>query len=174
MENILIGTTSESKLKIVKDFFEQQGKEYNILPRDVSSEIADQPLDEDTTILGATNRARNAAKNDGEFIFSIGLEGGLLKINGLYYLICIAVMIDNQGKQFIGMSSELPIPRKVSDQIENGEQFGDTIRVFRKENSDKSQILVDHLDELIERKKSFTEALRIAFLIFSLQEDFYK
>ena len=174
MESILIGTTSESKLKIVKDFFEQQGKEYNILPQDVSSEIVDQPLDEDTTILGATNRARNAAKNGREFAFSIGLEGGLLKINGLYYLICVAVMIDSQGKKFIGMSSELPLPKKVSDQIDDGDQFGDAIRVFRKENSDKSKILVNHLDELIERKKSFTEALRTAFLICSFQEDFYK
>ena len=88
MKNIFLGTTSQAKSDIVKSLL---GENYNIIPINVDSGVTDQPLDEDMTVQGAVTRAKRAIDSDQSYEFSVGLEGGLTKINGLYYLVCVAV-----------------------------------------------------------------------------------
>ena len=94
----IVGSTSEQKIKIIKDSI--FGSE--IIPVSLESGITDQPLDEETTIRGSINRAQNAivAYNDVNdvFDFSIGLEGGLSFINGLYNLVCVVSIVDDKGR----------------------------------------------------------------------------
>lgn len=173
MHKILLGTTSQSKLEIVKSVLQT---DYEIVPIDVESGVADQPLNEDTTIKGAVNRAKNAAGSSQEYEFSIGLEGGLEKINNLYYLVCVAALVDQNGNVYIGISNKLPLPNEVSEGIKKGEQFGVAIREFMKSiqnNSlDNSTQLIEYIQELIDRKKSFSMALNTALFAFKFSEKF--
>jgi|GEM_PF-1542638 len=169
MQNIFLGTTSQAKLNIVKSLL---GENYNIIPVGVDSGITDQPLDEDTTIRGAINRAKRAIKSDQAYEFSIGLEGGLTKINGLYYLVCVAALIDHFGNIYLGISNKLPLPKKVSDEVEKEKQFGEVIREFMKDTKETSPLFIDHIQELIDRKKSFSEALNNALLTYRFKKEF--
>jgi inosine/xanthosine triphosphatase len=176
MRKILLGTTSKSKLDIIRSVFDSG---YEIIPVEVKSGITDQPLDEDTTIEGAVNRAKNATvSSQQEYEFSIGLEGGLEKINNLYYLVCVAALIDQKGNVYIGISNKLPLPRDVSEDVEKGKQFGESIREFMKnlqKNSAKhSTQLIEHIQELIDRKKSFSMAINTALFAFKFREKFVR
>lgn len=167
---IIFGSTSEQKIKIIKDSI--LGAE--IIPVSVESGIADQPLDEETTVRGSINRAQNAivAHND-IFDFSIGLEGGLSFINGLYNLVCVVSIVDNKGRVHVGVSKKLPLPRSVSLEIENGKQFGEVIREYEKgiKESEKLKSLVE---ELISRQESFKEAVSSAYLQFEFADQAFK
>jgi non-canonical (house-cleaning) NTP pyrophosphatase len=169
MRNIFLGTTSQAKLDIVKSLL---GENYNVTPVNVDSGITDQPLDEDTTIRGAINRAKRAIKPGKAYEFSVGLEGGLAKINGLFYLVCVAALIDCSGNVYVGISRKLPLPKEVSNEIENGKQFGEAIREFMKNTKETSPSFIEHIQELIDRKKSFSEALNSALLIFKFKKVF--
>lgn len=176
MHKILLGTTSQSKLDIVKSILHS---DYEIVPVDVESGITDQPLDQNTTVEGAVNRAKNAVGSSGslqEYEFSIGLEGGLEKINNLYYLVCVVALVDPKGDIYMGISNKLPLPKEVSGRIEKGEQFGVAIREFMKNiqnnSSNNSTQLIEHIQELIDRKKSFSMALNTALFTFNFKEEF--
>ncbi len=175
MRKILLGTTSQPKLDIVKSVLRS---DYEIVPVDVESGVADQPLDEGTTIEGAVNRAKNAASSSQEYEFSIGLEGGLEKINSLYYLVCVVALVDRRGNVYIGISNKLPLPKEVSECIAEGEQFGEAIREFMKDiqnNSlNNSTQLIEHIQELIDRKKSFSIALNTALFALKFSEKFVR
>lgn len=173
MHKILLGTTSQSKLEIVKSVLQTN---YEIVPVNVESGVVDQPLNEDTAIKGAVNRAKNAVGFSQEYEFSIGLEGGLEKINDLYYLVCVVALVDQRGNVYIGISDKLPLPKEVSKRIGKGEQFGAVIREFMKNiqsNSlNNSTPLIEHIQELIDRKKSFSMALNTALFAFKFSEKF--
>lgn len=175
MYKVLLGTTSQSKLDIVRSTLQS---DYEIIPVDVESGIPGQPLDENITIEGAINRAKNATNSSQEYIFSIGLEGGLEKINDLYYLLCVVALVDRNGSVYIGISNKLPLPREVSECIGNGEQFGVAIREFMKNiqnNSlNNSTQLIEHVQELVDRKKSFLIALNTALFAFKFSDKFVR
>lgn len=175
MHKIFLGTTSESKLEIVKSVLRA---DYEIIPVEVKSGIVDQPLDEDTTIKGAINRAKNAVNSSQDYEFSIGLEGGLEKINDLYHLVCVVALVNQGGDVYMGISNKLPLPKDVSVRIENGEQFGMAIREFMKNiqnNSSNNSIqLIEHIQELIDRKKSFSIALNMALFAFKFSDKFVR
>ncbi len=152
---ILIGTTSEQKIGIVKNVLKSKNINAEIIPVEVNSDIVDQPLDEETTMQGSINRALNATKQnkDTDYDFSIGLEGGLVLINDNFNLVCAVSIVDKNQNIFTGISQKTPLPQKVSERVKNGEQFGIVIRELEKETS-----------ELINRTKSFSEALENALI----------
>ncbi len=169
MRNIFLGTTSQVKLDIVKSLL---GENYNVIPTNVDSGVTDQPLDEETTIQGAITRAKRAIHSQQAYEFSIGLEGGLTKINELYYLVCVAALIDCAGNVYVGISRKLPLPKEVSNKVENGKQFGEVIRKFMKDAKETSPSFIEHIQELIDRKNSFSEALNNALLIYKFNKEF--
>ncbi|TSC94255.1 MAG: NTPase [Parcubacteria group bacterium Licking1014_1] len=169
MNNIFLGTVSDTKLEIIKECVD---KKYNITPVEVETGISDQPLDENTTIRGAINRAKKAIDPKQDYDFSVGLEGGLTKIGDLYYLFCVAAIVDKNDNIYVGISNKLPLPDKVSKRLANGEQFGEVIRDFKKITKEESSEFIGYIDELITRKKSFSTAFNISFLAYRFSREF--
>ena len=162
---IYLGTTSETKIAIIKEGIRDL-EPYEFVPVEVDSGITDQPLDEITTITGSLNRANRAVQGK-DFDIGMGLEGGLIKINNLLHLICVVSIVDSSGNVFTGESGRLPLPKDVSDNVLKGEQFGSAIRDFQKNlGSDVPPEIYELIEELIARKKSFLEALQIALIKF--------
>jgi non-canonical (house-cleaning) NTP pyrophosphatase len=122
-----------------------------------------------STIPGAINRAKNALKliKSEDELFAIGLEGGLEMIDGIYFLICVAAIVDRLGRVATGKSEFLPLPRTVSDRILSGEQFGVAIREFEKTlDKEKGTDSYAQILELISREKSFSMAISLAYKAF--------
>lgn len=163
---ILVGTTSEQKIEIVKNILKSKNIDAEIIPVEVNSDIVEQPLDEETTIQGSINRALNAIEQNKEanYDFSIGLEGGLVSINDNFNLVCAVSIINKNRNIFTGISRKIPLPQKVSERVQNGEQFGIVIREFEREVSGQDNATQDLVKELINRTKSFSEASEKALM----------
>lgn len=163
---IALGSTSEDKKRILRSVFK---KDFKINPKIIgvtaNPKITNQPLDEETTIEGASNRAKEALKKVSECDFSIGLEGGLCLVENNYFLVCVAVILDKEDKKYIGISSKLRLPKSVSEKIKKGEQFGKAIRNFKKENY-KDKNILPIINNLIKRDIAFKEAIVNSFRIY--------
>jgi len=155
---IVLGTTSKDKLKILEDYLRSRGKTFKILQIKAESGVSDQPISKEETIKGAKTRAKNAYIS-GQYDFAIGLEGGLMKNKQIHYLICVACIYDGQN-YYLGASEPLPLPKKVSEAIDDGGEFGEHIRIY----ANSQDNLQDEIVELVSRKKSFQTAIDEAFL----------
>lgn len=162
---IALGSTSEDKKKILADTLFEFDVCPDIVGVEIDPMITAQPLDERTTIKGASNRAKGALSKIQDCDFSIGLEGGLSLVENNYFLVCAAVIIDKDGGKYVGVSSKLSLPKKVSEEIKQGEQFGQIIRDFEKDNKNDSDIL-PVISNLIKRDVAFKEAIRNCYQIY--------
>lgn len=76
---VVLGSTSDSKIQILKDTLQPMSRQnLEISGVEVASGVADQPLDETTTIQGAINRAKNALSKTQGYDFAVGLEGAYM------------------------------------------------------------------------------------------------
>ena len=164
---ILLGSKSEQKERILNDFLSGKIKEnYKIISYKLDSGVDEQPLNLADIKKGAINRAKNVVKiHKSDYDLSFGMEGGLLFDNGLYNLMCAVVIIDKSEKISFGESELLSLPRKVSDSIIQGNQFGEIIREYY-QNTDIHDYERNDIIELINRSKSFTQALERAWDLF--------
>lgn len=161
---ISLGSKSEDKKNIVLHTLRSENIDAEVLGYSVESGITDQPLDEEITIKGAKNRAKAALAHHPGSQIGLGLEGGLVEIdNKGYFLVCVAAIFTPQGQEYIGISSKLQLPIEVSEQIKQGNQFGQIIRDFEEKHLPQQSLKII-IDELISRKLSFGEAIRNAFL----------
>lgn len=161
--NISLGSTSQEKKNILIECLNEMGiKDFSITECNVNSKIDSQPLDELTVLKGANNRATNALKLGNTKTLGIGLEGGLTTISNDedYYLVCAAVIKDSFGNTFTGISSKLILPKKISNLVREGKEFGAIIREEAAKVNDK----YGYYEELISRKTSFKQAIANAFL----------
>ncbi|MCX6719696.1 MAG: inosine/xanthosine triphosphatase [Candidatus Staskawiczbacteria bacterium] len=117
---INIGSKNKNKIEALSEIL----KDYpdfcvaQIIPKEVSSNISDQPKSLDETIQGAINRAKNAFENCD---YSVGLESGLMKVPETKsgYMDFTACAIFDGGKIHLGLSSAFEHPRIIIDKIFN-------------------------------------------------------
>ena len=168
---IALGTTSDDKRRILELVLTNLKIKAKVTSFLVESNITDQPLDETTTLTGARNRAIAAKKANEDMEVGIGIEGGLASIENLgYFLVCAAVIVDKDMREFVGISSKLRLPTKVSKKISKGIQFSQAIREFatyQNKNSYGSKIA----SLLVSRKQAFKEAINCALLNWMLSQE---
>jgi len=165
MKKIALGTTSQNKQRILAECLKTMGhNEYAITPCDVSSGIVEQPLDEETTITGAINRAHNALEVEPDSEFGIGLEAGLIEIGDLgYFLVCVCALLKKDGTIHVGISGKTPLPTEVSKAVKTGGLFGKLIREYRENCNDNDDIKKKWAYRLISREQEFSDAINRAF-----------
>ena len=163
---ILLGTTSEQKINIAKQFFKEKNIIVDFVPTEVNSDISDQPFGEDLIIQGSINRARNAIQNTNNYNYdlSIGFEGGIGETDTTGYYLCAISILDAQKNVYTGVSRKNPIPDQVMRQVKNGAYFATVIREFEKDISNESAELQRLVSELIHHTESFLEALDLAWV----------
>ncbi len=130
---IILGSGSEEKIEILKSALKELHLVVEVKGVKVGSEIPDQPLDKETTLKGAKNRAKNAKSKNPDADFWVGLEGGLHDYGEGYHLVTYACLIDKSGDEYVGEGVEIHLPESVSEEVKNGGWFGDVIRVYAKE-----------------------------------------
>lgn len=121
---ILIGTKNPGKIQGAKEAFEKYFNDIEIEGIDVSSDVADQPVNEEI-LQGARNRVKNlkkyATENQIEADFYIASEGGITNSLGEWIDINCVVVEDKQNFQSMGISQGFPIPNKYIDEIRETE-----------------------------------------------------
>ena len=121
---ILMGTKNPGKVQGAKEAFEKYFDNIEIEGIKVSSEVGDQPINEEI-LQGAQNRVKNlkayAEKNNLEADFFIASEAGITDLLGDWIDINAVVIEDSKGFQSVGVSQGFPIPNKYIDEIKSTE-----------------------------------------------------
>lgn len=115
--NVALGTTNSIKIQAVEEVIENysQFANANVYSFSVPSEINEQPLSLEETILGAKNRAKNAYAACNSCNYSFGIESGLFEANGTqtgFLEACICCIYDG-ANYCTGMSCGFEIPPNI-------------------------------------------------------------
>jgi inosine/xanthosine triphosphatase len=141
-------------------------QEIRVTPVQVNSGVADQPMSDDETRLGARNRVAEARLKMPDADYWVGLEGGLDFFDG--NLVAFAWMVvtgfDNRSGE--ARSATLPLPPKVRALVESGLELGEANdRVFSTLNSKQGGGAYGLLtDGLMTRESIYTQTLILALI----------
>lgn len=134
---IAVGSTNPVKIKATRQAFLKvwPKKKWEVVGIEVESGVSSQPKSDLESIRGATNRARGAlkqAKSD----YGVGIEGGISKINGIWFDTAWIVVLDKKGRKGIGSTINMPTPPSFIKKVEKGMEVGHIDdEVFKKQNS---------------------------------------
>jgi inosine/xanthosine triphosphatase len=167
---INIGSKNKQKVEalreILKDYPDFPGAE--IISKDVSSDVADQPKSLDETIKGAMNRAKNAF-DDCEYSF--GLESGLMAVpeTKTGYMDFTACAIYDGKKFHLGLSSAFEYPIKITKYVlENNDNISNAFNklgLTKSNNLGSEEGAIGILTRNRLTRKSYTkEAIRTALI----------
>ncbi len=122
MKKIIIASKNPVKIQATKNAFEKMFPEEQFQFDGVSvpSNVADQPMGNEETLLGATNRAQNAHKEVPEADFWVGLEGGLEDKGEIMEGYAWMVVIGANGKVGKSRSASFELPNKVVELVKQG------------------------------------------------------
>jgi non-canonical (house-cleaning) NTP pyrophosphatase len=160
---ILLGSESVQKKEVLRSaLWELVADGLEVVPFPAASSVLEQPLDPEMTIRGSRNRALDAAaRYDGDYDFSFGMEGGLQLEGDVYHLVCAVTVLDRSGRMETGISLPRPLPLEVSWRISEGAPFSRSMRDYAariRESRERAQV-----SELMNRSRPFAEAIREAW-----------
>lgn len=121
---VLVATKNPGKIEGAKQAFEKYFNNINIEGISVSSDVGDQPINEEI-LQGAKNRVKNlkeyAINNNIEADFYVSSEAGITDFLGEWIDINAVVIEDSKGFQSVGTSQGFPIPDKYINEIKETE-----------------------------------------------------
>lgn len=117
---VIVATKNPGKIEGAKLAFENYYNEVEIQGIPVSSDISDQPLN-DEIYIGAKNRVSNLKKyckdNNIQADLYLSIESGITNQLGRWMIVNIAVIEDNSDFESYGISAGFPVPEKYVDEI---------------------------------------------------------
>ena len=139
----------------------------------VPSGVADQPMTEQETRLGAINRVKalRALPQITAQDWCIAIEGGVDNfIDGPSTF--AYVVIDHQGQQAVGRSANLPLPNRFYQELEQGMELGDVMdNAFKTQNVKQKGGAIGLLTQnLATRQSVYETALILALARFRFSE----
>jgi inosine/xanthosine triphosphatase len=115
---IAIGTKNTAKVQALEETLQGYpifAKGIQIIPFSVPSEVSNQPLSIEETILGAKNRAKNSFTACDSCSYGFGIESGLIEAPGaktgfLHVTVC---SIYNGTDYYVGLSTGFEVPPSI-------------------------------------------------------------
>jgi inosine/xanthosine triphosphatase len=124
---VAIGTTNQAKIAAVKAIFSSE--QYALVPTNVPSNVSAQPLSDHETRQGAINRAKHALQKENADI-GIGLEGGVMEIDGELWLCNWGALADRDGTVITAGGARILLPFEVAEGIRKGRELGDVMAEY--------------------------------------------
>ena len=125
---VVVGSTNPVKIAAVRAVLDRVGARARVDGVAVASGVSDQPLGDDETIRGATQRARSVlAQTDADF--GVGLEGGVVdaRMDGADRVMrtCAwAAVVARDGRVGTGGSLAMTLPVRVAALVREGVELG--------------------------------------------------
>ncbi len=166
-QTIVVGSRNPVKLAAVRNVASQLWPEVTVIDIEVDPGIAVQPLSDEESIRGATNRAQLALAATTADL-AVGLEGNTVETPYGLFSTGWAVVIDRQGRRGLGSSGRLPLPAVVAAAIRQGRELGPLMdELIGEENVKQRQGVVGVLTQgLMDRTKALEGAVLYAFAPF--------
>ena len=137
MINVCIASKNPVKVDCVKKSFANAFPEedFTFSSVNVPSDVSNQPMTDEKTLIGAENRAKNAQINFPNSDFWVGIEGGVeIKDNEMDAFAWVFILShDKKGKSKTGT---FYLPKAISTLVKGGMELGHVDdQVFKRDNS---------------------------------------
>jgi len=176
MKEIVVASKNPVKINTTEIGFAKMFPEesFNIRGISAPSEVSDQPMSEEETLRGATNRAENVSKLSPDADYWVGIEGGIEELGGNMEAFAWIVVKSKDGKIGRGRTGSFILPAKVTELIQQGKELGEADDiVFRHKNSKQSNGAVGLLTGDVLTRTTFYEPAVILSLIPFKNPEFY-
>jgi len=167
---VVVGSTNPVKVSCVTRAFAQAFPvaTIEVLPVPAASGVADQPMGDGETLLGARGRAADARARNPQAEYWVGIEGGLEWHEGILMTMAWVVILGPEEKEGRSRTATFPLPQRLVDLIQTGHELGaaDDI-VFGRTNSKHQSGTVGALTAgLIDRAEYYRHACLLALIPF--------
>lgn len=175
---ILMGTKNPGKIEGAKLAFEEYFDNVEIEGISVSSEVGDQPINEEI-FLGAKNRIKNlkkyAKENNMEADFYIASEAGITNLLGEEWIDINAAVIESKdGYQTVGSSQGFQIPEKYMPEIKETELGKVMDKIFSGEKLGNGKGGISRLTHDVVTRIELTKNAFVMALIGHINGDLWK
>ncbi|KKP32746.1 MAG: hypothetical protein A2561_05370 [Candidatus Staskawiczbacteria bacterium RIFOXYD1_FULL_32_13] len=169
---IAIGTTSESKIKYLKEVLKELKVKADLISVGVKSGVPEQPKTTQETEKGSINRAVEAFEKVKDVDFAMGIEVGYHKEQNGYEMFCWVTIIDKNGYQISNQSHKFLLPKYYQDVLEKDFYVNEHLDGFIK-NKKKVLYAKKQIDDIVRYRKPFIEnALKHILIRYLNKEDF--
>ena len=157
---VVLGSKNKSKKNSVLIALKSLGiEDCEVECISVPSEVSSKPLNDDT-LNGAINRNRNLLKylNEKclEFDLIISIEGGYEEIDGKYFIVTYASVIDKSYCEYLGKSIGLEITKTMFEWVKNGNSLNEVIElIIKDENNKKKNGITGYLTDGLYKRDLF-------------------
>jgi len=170
---IAIGTTNELKVRALKNAIEKLGLEdAEIISIKTDSGVPKQPFGYEEMTTGAKNRVQKAIDETCPD-FGVGVENGLVEIEGNYFDIACIYIRSKEGDESVSFSSGISIPDWVIEEIREKDTEGGEITKRLSGDSEKDTGKY-FSGGMIKREDILSQAIQIAFAKIFNKEKYIK
>ena len=174
--SIIVGSNNPVKVNAAKTAISTAFPHINVLCQGMHSpsQVADQPMTEAETRLGAINRVKYCQQQS-TADFYVAIEGGVDNFDYGCATFAYVVIATNE-KQIVGRSANLPLPNMVYQSLQQGEELGHVMdRLFNTDNiKQKGGAMALLTKNHATREGVYTQALLLALAPFLNTELFDK
>lgn len=171
MFKIVVGTTSEQKIVYLKEVLIELGVEAEVIPSEVESGVAFQPMTSLETKQGSINRAEKALEKNPGANCGIGIEVGYEQNKEEeYVMFSWSTIVDDKGRLFSGQSHCFILPRFHQEVLKNGLYLGDCVREYFKISDDRLTQIVG--EDICGRKPFIVSSLKLTLIYFLKEEEY--
>ena len=142
-------------------------QDWNVVGVATSSGVSEQPMSDEETLRGATNRARNAQKAHPNASLWVGIEGGCAKQYGEMWVFAWVVVLSKERMEY-AKTSMFSLPDHIATLVDQGIELGTaTDMVFKQHNSKHKDGVVGMLSQgNIDRTEYYVQPLILALMPF--------
>ena len=170
---VIVASTNPVKIEAARLGFARvfPGETINVRGVAARSGVSDQPSSEEETLRGAHNRAENAAAEEPDADFWVGIEGGVTTIEGDLATFAWIVIVSDQGSGK-SRTGTFFLPPQVAALVRQGMELGDADDiVFGRENSKQKDGAIGILTEnVLDRTRLYEHAVVLALVPFVKRE----
>jgi len=170
LKKVIVASTNPVKVEAAKIGFDKMfpDERFNVKGVSVPSDVSEQPMSSNETLMGATNRAHNVSKLVTEADYWIGVEGGVEDVNEELEVFAWVVVKARNGKIGRGKTGSFFLPRKIAALVRTGMELGEADDiVFGRTNSKQANGAIGLLtDDALTRTTYYEPAVIMALIPF--------
>lgn len=171
VKTVIVASLNPAKINAVKSAFEARFPQqiFEFIGVSVDSGVADQPMTDQETHLGALNRVANAKALHANADYYVGLEAGIEEAVTFAWMV-----IESHTQRGESRSASLMLPPVVIDKLQYANELGDVMdEVFATENIKQKGGAISLLThDLLTRSSVYHQALILALIPFANPEHF--
>jgi len=123
---VAVGSTNPVKIKATENIMRRIYGNVEIIPVDVASKVSHTPLTDEECVEGAIYRAKEAIVK-AEADLGVGLEGGVARRAGRYFLTGWCAVAGVEGEVALGCGGGIELPEVIVKKVLSGKELGDVI-----------------------------------------------